>query len=911
MELRVLGPLEATLRATPLALGGPKPRALLARLALDADRTVPVPRLIDDLWGEAVPGSAAKMIQIYVSQLRKVLPAGMLRTVPPGYVLELMPEAVDAGRFRTLHREGRAALAAGDPATAAERLREALALWRGPALAEFSEPFARAEAAHLEEQRLVCLEERIEADLALGLHADVAGELEALVARHPLRESLHAQLILALYRAGRQADALAAYDRFRRRLDDELGIEPSSALRQLQHRILNQHPSLELAREPVPPAVDRAASPPPRAERFVGRVEELAQLESALGGAASGAGSTVLVAGPAGIGKTRLAAELGARARARGSTVLAGRCIQLVGTGLPYLPLVEAVRPLRGSTALAGLTLRELPRLVPDLAGPAAPAPGAGASRLALFEEVVALLEHLAADRPVLFVLEDLQWADESTLDLTAFLAHAVAQRPVLVVGSYRSDEVRPGDPLHRLAAGLTAAGAASPLALGPLARADVEALLADAGHEPLPAELTADIAARSEGNPFFARELAAAAARREADLPPALRDVLLGHIARLDPDGQAVLRVLSAAGRDVSYRLLAAVMPLDELVLARSLRQAVEYDVVPDQDTGAFRFRHALFAEAVYGTLLPGEREALHQRLARTLSDEPRLAASGAAAAEAAQHWAAARRPVEALAASLQAAREAEAVAGLTEALQHVERVLALWDEVPEAEELSGVALPSVLAWATELAGLSVRRDDEADARRLFGILGPNETADVEMLAERLGTTVDAAAQTLEALEREGLVERVAGEGFRAAPLAVAEARRLYPSAVVLESLAIRQTPPFDDAGIAALRATNARLRAAAGDPAAAIAADDDFHRRLTAACGNEHLLAALGPVKRALLRYERVYMRDPVRIERSAAQHDAIIAALERGDHAEAAQLVRENLARGLPDLTEALES
>jgi DNA-binding GntR family transcriptional regulator len=150
------------------------------------------------------------------------------------------------------------------------------------------------------------------------------------------------------------------------------------------------------------------------------------------------------------------------------------------------------------------------------------------------------------------------------------------------------------------------------------------------------------------------------------------------------------------------------------------------------------------------------------------------------------------------------------------------------------------------------------------------------------------------------------------ARDGEADGPLAVAEARRLYPSVVVLESLAIRQAPPFDAGGIAELRAANARMlaAAAAGDPAAAIVADDDFHRRLTADCGNAHLLAALDPVRRALMRYERVYMREPSRVERSVAQHDAIVAALERGDHAEAAQLLRGNLSGGLPDLREALE-
>jgi DNA-binding SARP family transcriptional activator len=853
IELRVLGPLEAFDGATPLPLGGRKPRALLARLAIDANRTVPVHRLVDDLWGEDVPDSAAKMVQIYVSQLRKVLPDGVLRTRAPGYVVEVRPECVDVNRFALLRAEGRAALAAGDPDTAAARLREALALWRGPALAEFSEPFAIVEAAHLEELRLVCLEERIEADVARGLDSDVVGELEALVARHPLRESLHRQLTLALYRTGRQADALAAYERFRHQLDDELGIEPSAAMRTLQHNILIQDPRLEPASSltVAPRRVARGR------DRFLGRADEVRRLEAELDAAASGAGTTMLVSGHAGMGKTRLTAELAERARARGATVLSGRCIQLVGSGLSYLPLVEALRPLAGYAALGDLPLRELPRLMPELAGDDAVAPADGArsdTRLALFQEVLAVLAHLSATAPVLLVLEDLHWADESTLDLVAFLANATGDHRILLVVTYRSEQVRPEHHLYRLATSLAAGEAAGSLALAPLPHADIEKLLETCGDERLPSELAAAIATRAGGNPFFACELRAAALRGETALPPALREALLGDIARLGASAGSVLRVAAAAGRDVSYGLLDVVTPLGELQLARALREAVEHDVlVPDQSAGTFRFRHPLFAEALYGTLLPGEREVLHERLARTLTERPALAASGAAAAEAAQHWAAAGRPDESLAASLRAAREAEAVSGLTEALRHVERVLELWDRVPAAEQRSGIALPSVLAWAAELA------DDGA-----------------------LGT----------------------------APLAVGEARRLYPTVVVLESMAVRQMPRLDRAALDALRAANERLRTAAGDATAATAADDDFHRELVAGCGNEHLLTALDPVRRALLRYERVYLLETVRIERSAAQHDGIIEALERGDHAEAAQRVRENLAHGLPDLREALE-
>jgi DNA-binding SARP family transcriptional activator len=196
------------------------------------------------------------MVDIYVSQLRKVIPREMLRTSPPGYVLQTSAEAIDVARFARLRSEGRAAASAGDAATAAERFAQALTLWRGPALAEFAEDFARSEAAHLEEARLVCLEDRIDADLALGRHADLVGELDALVARWPERGRLRGQLMLALYRAGRHGDALTSYRAFRERLDSELGLVPSAELRELERRIVVQDPSLDLA---------PAAAPRPRA----------------------------------------------------------------------------------------------------------------------------------------------------------------------------------------------------------------------------------------------------------------------------------------------------------------------------------------------------------------------------------------------------------------------------------------------------------------------------------------------------------------------------------------------------------------------------------------------------------------------------------------------------------------------
>ncbi len=249
LELRLLGPLEVLKRGVPVALGGPKPRALLAVLALELGRVVSVDRLVEDLWPGTPPQTAAHAVQVYVSQLRKAL-GDVLARQGPGYSLALEPNCVDFHRFTRLTDEGQEELQAGNAAAAAGTLREALALWRGPALADFVyEPFAQADIARLEELRTVALEERIEADLALGRHAELVSELEALVETQPMRERPRAQLMLALYRTGRQADALAAYRETRETLVEELGIEPGPQLKGLEAAILRQDESLLLSGE--------------------------------------------------------------------------------------------------------------------------------------------------------------------------------------------------------------------------------------------------------------------------------------------------------------------------------------------------------------------------------------------------------------------------------------------------------------------------------------------------------------------------------------------------------------------------------------------------------------------------------------------------------------------------------------
>ncbi len=472
---------------------------------------------------------------------------------------------------------------------------------------------------------------------------------------------------------------------------------------------------------------------------FVGRVGELGELGRALDATRAGNGATILVSGDAGIGKTRLAGELARRARDAGFEVLVGRAIDLVGTELPFQPFVEALRALSE------------PREAADrMRG----------SQLRVFEDTLALLTDRAASVPVLVVLEDLHWADTSSLDLLVFLAHNVDHRRVLLLATYRADELSSAERMRRFADGVRRSGSALLLELGPLEDEELAALLAARTDSPLPAGLTDTILARSEGNPFFAEELLAAAGDERGELPRGLRDLLLQRFARLDGRTQSLLQVASAVGRDIGYRLLCAVAGLRERDVRESLRLTVDHRVlVAEQATNSFRFRHALLAEAIYSTILPGEREELHARLA----DE--LARSAATTpAELAPHWAAAGRSGEALAASVEAARQAEDVFGLAEALAHLERALALWDAVPDAPELAGLDLAELCAWAAALASQTGRAPRAVElTQRAIELVPEDDPLRAARLYERLGHYLHESGRTDAALSAfERMVELV-----------------------------------------------------------------------------------------------------------------------------------------------------
>jgi predicted ATPase/DNA-binding SARP family transcriptional activator len=292
----LLGPLTVTVDGTPLELGGQKRRALLAALLLRAGEVVKRDELIDALWGEDPPDTARNTLQVYVSQLRKLLPEGLLETTPAGYRLAIDPGTVDVFEFERLTQAGRSALTIGDAAGAAETLRRALDLWRGP-LTDLPD----TELLRLDELRLTALEDRVDAELALGRHVELVGELERLVAEQPLRERMRGQLMLALYRSGRQADALAVYQRARRTLVEELGIEPGESLRKLERAILEQDPALNVH----PAATARRIPTPPTP--LLGRERELEALADIVRNRST---RLLTLTGIGGIGKTRLGLEL-------------------------------------------------------------------------------------------------------------------------------------------------------------------------------------------------------------------------------------------------------------------------------------------------------------------------------------------------------------------------------------------------------------------------------------------------------------------------------------------------------------------------------------------------------------------------------------------------------------------------
>lgn len=747
ITFRVLGPLTAEDERGPVDLGGPRHRAVLARLLVARGRVVPVDTLVADLW-EDPPDGAVGAVQTFVAALRKALepdrpprtPPRLLVTSGPGYALHA--EDVDAWRFEEA--------VTGSP----DQLNAALDLWRGPAYADFADqPWARAEITRLDELRLLAVERRAAALLDAGRAADAVPDLEAHVDQHPWREEAWRLLATARYRTGSQGDALDTLRRARERLAGELGVDPGPGLRQLEADILAQAPPPE----------------PVTTTTLVGRSEELARLA-----AAAGRERLALVAGEAGAGKTALAEAFAAHLSAQGWTIAWGTSPDDDGqpAAWPWTTILGA-----------------LPGTAPE------PDP----VRARRHRAVAAYLgEHV----PLLVVLDDLHWADEETLALLASLAFEPLPRRVLILATYRTTDVPPRlrDLLGRVARAepvrVYLTGLPAP-AIPDLVRAttgrDVDARTAAAIHQ------------RSGGNPFFVRELARLLDSGDlSDVPAGVRDVVRHRVATLPGAVQEVLRQASVLGMDVEEDLL----PGDVL---DALETAVQRGFLVEQGPGRFRFVHALVRDTVYEDVSLSRRARWHAAVAAALEERRPgavaalahhflVAGNGPAAARYAR---AAAQEAERRFAPHQAVRWWRVAREFGEPDDHVTaglaRTLAVTGALAEARALRAELLGSAPALvAFDVPAIWTEHDDPVLATRIADAAERALSDDPPpALRSRLLATI--------ALE----LRNTGDERARAAAREAEEiARGLGDPAVLAFALNARFMQSFDRAGLAARRA-------------------------------------------------------------------------------------------------------
>ncbi|MFG2003475.1 helix-turn-helix transcriptional regulator [Spirillospora sp. NPDC048911] len=442
---------------------------------------------------------------------------------------------------------------------------------------------------------------------------------------------------------------------------------------------------------------------------LVGRGAELGELDAAFAEVRAGHARAVLVGGEAGVGKTRLMREFGERARAQGARLLTGGCLELGVDGFPFAPFTAVLRRLvrelgaDGVAELVGGRTAGLARLLPEFGEPGDD--GSGQFQARLFELVLTLVDRLAERGPVVLIIEDAHWADRSSRDLLAFLVRNLgAVAALMIVVTYRSDELHRSHPLRPMLAELDRVDRVGRHELGRLSRREVGELMRRLrGGEPAGEQIEA-FYARSEGNPLFVEALMEADGQIACELPESLRDLLLAGVQRLPDETQELLRVASASGARIEHRLLAAVSGLGEVGMTRDLRPAVAGNVLAVDGDG-YAFRHALIREALHDDLLPGERTRLHTRYAEALEADPSLVPPGRAAAELAYHWHAAHNVEWALISAWRAAKEADRAAAYAEDLRMLERVLELWERVPDAAAKIGEPYDKILEYAVMAA--------------------------------------------------------------------------------------------------------------------------------------------------------------------------------------------------------------
>ncbi|MFF4773557.1 BTAD domain-containing putative transcriptional regulator [Microtetraspora fusca] len=712
-----------------LDLGPRKQRSVLALLALEPGRIVSLDRLIEEIWADEAPSSATGTLQAYISHLRRVLEPGraprtpprVLLTREPGYMLAIAPRQVDLSCFASWAEEGRRAAAERRYGAALEALDRALGMWRGEPLMEFADhEFAQPVIARLVEQRALAEEDRLEARLALGDSGSCVADLERMVEAHPYRERSWGLLVLALYRSGRQADALGALRRVRARLSTELGIEPGPELRRIEKAVFDQSASLdgagvpggpasldavavsggaapldpplphtEVGSAPLDPPFPHAAVPPaaaphaavpaaapkpprPRPEPLIARAHHLSRVADRLGDVRRGRGGMVLVTGEAGIGKTRLAQSAAEEAEARGISVVWGRCVE-DHVALPFWPWLQALRALgeRGERA-AGILAGERTDV------PADP----GAALFELYEQVLSALT--SAGGPTLVVLDDLHAADASSLRLLGYMAGRLGRASVLVLATLRPEPGTDPEQLSETLAALARDPGTERMTLPPFTQEDVTAFLSNRDlADPAFARV---LYRRTGGNPFYLGELIRLLGSEHRldtaalGVPEGVREVIGRRVARLPDATRELLGSAAVLGRDVDLDVLEALtgVPAEE-VMAR-LEPAVAAGLLVETPEGVdYRFSHALVRDAMYAGLGRLEKARLHLRAGEALESLP-VGGGAARLPILAHHFAMAARiggAAKAVEYAAAAARQATAQRAYDEAVELWEKAL------------------------------------------------------------------------------------------------------------------------------------------------------------------------------------------------------------------------------------------
>ncbi|MBB6036962.1 BTAD domain-containing putative transcriptional regulator [Phytomonospora endophytica] len=826
VRFAVLGPVTAENADGPIDLKGPRHRAVLARLLIARGRTVPATRLVADLWDDP-PEGAIGAVQTFVAALRRALepgrrprsPARLLVTAAGGYALRAEPEMVDARRFERVVIDAATMLAAGRAAEVAERVDEALSWWRGPAYAEVAdEPWALAEARRLDELRLLAIERRAEAALALGAAAEAVPGLDAHITAHPWREDAWRLLALALYRSGRQGDALDTLRRARSVLTGELGVDPGPGLRRLESRILAQDAELE---PPIATPVPVAAHELPL---LVGRDAELARLHIAADRAAAGKGPVpAYIAGDAGAGKTALAQRFSAELASRGWTTAWGPS-----------PEHDGVPPAWAWTRiLRRLERRCLPG-APELTGE---------TPFAVIAALSDYLSEVSRRAPLLLVFDDLQFAGESTLELLAGVLGTPPAGPVLVLGTHRPTGLAPLTGL-----------------LARTARLEPVRVYLSGLTEPAVAELGATLAgrdlgasantihARSGGNPFYVKELVRLldtdGESALSAVPPGVGEVVRHRLTALAPATVTVLRQAAVLGEDVDIDLITALAG-DEVLDA--VDEALEAGLLEAPTAARLRFAHALVRDTVYQDVSAPRRARWHATAAAALAesrpdDAERLAhhylrADGRdAALKAAHHAAIAAERADRRFAPHEAARlwhdvlDAQDRAGVDDprvrldARMGLVRALAITGDldgsrrqrsaaIGNAESLGDPLQTAEVITAFAVPALWTRNDDEALSARVVAA------------AERTLTALPAAGRDLRSRLLSTIALELRGTTGPRGDTAAQEAEELAetPEALAV-ALNARFMHSFGRAGLAPVRARIAERLVAIGDPAFAV---------------------------------------------------------------------------------------